>query len=45
MIYIIAEAHRINVAQALWAVRVAEATLEYWMFLIAPYFVNRGGGR
>ncbi len=28
-----------------WAVRVAEATLEYWMFLIAPYFVNRGGGR
>ncbi len=38
MIYIIAEAHRINVAQALWAVRVAEATLEFWMFVIAPYY-------
>jgi len=38
MLYIVAEAHRIQTAQALLAVRVAEATLEFWMFVIAPYY-------
>jgi len=42
MLYLVAEAHRIHTAQALWAVRVAEATLEYWMFVVAPYYSTGG---
>jgi len=38
MLFVVAEIHRIQTAQALWAVRVAEATLEFWMFVIAPYY-------
>ena len=40
MLFVVAEICRIQTAQALWAVRVAEATLEYWMFLIAPYYTR-----
>ncbi len=25
-----------------WAVRVAEATMEYWMFVVAPYYSTGG---
>jgi len=42
LIFIVAEAHRIQTAQALWAVRVAEATMEYWMFVVAPYYSTGG---
>jgi len=41
MLYFVAEAHRIQTAQALWAVRVVEATLEFWMFVVAPYYRGR----